>query len=84
MNAFLHKRRPEPTALDRAIAALDHKSDDNDIRRVLETLFDQGLPPNEHERLADRIRRNTHMNRATFRRYEKIAQARTEGPYIIS
>jgi hypothetical protein len=70
----LNQDAPDRIGLDVAIAGLNFRSEDRDVRSVLKRLFLEALPPGDHERQADRIRRVTHMNRGTFRRLMRYAQ----------
>lgn len=74
MNGFFSKRPQGGSALDLAIMGLTYRSSDMDVRRVLEMMYHEPLPPDEHDRQAERVRRITRMNRATFRRLMKYAQ----------
>lgn len=74
MNGFFHRQRLPQTSLDAVIDGLSYRSDDRAVRAAIEMLFEEPLPPDEHDRQSERIRRITRLNRATFRRYMRYAQ----------
>ncbi len=61
--------------LHRTIAALSPNADDRDIKEALKALFREALPPDEHERCAEHIRRLTRLSRGTFKRLMKHTQS---------
>lgn len=76
MNAAIrHPTLAEAVDLNQEIEAIDHLTTDDQVRRLLRKVFAAALLPDEHERIMERIRRRAHMNRATFRRFMRIAQS---------
>jgi hypothetical protein len=74
VNGLFNKKPPSGSSLDIAIANLDFRSSDIEVRRVLEMMYREPLLPDEHERQSERVRRIMRMNRATFRRLMRYAQ----------
>lgn len=63
------------TRLDQVIAGLSAASTEQHIKNVLAELFRARLSAPDHDRQAEAIRRITRMNRGTFKRHLKHAQA---------
>jgi hypothetical protein len=63
------------TELEAQIAGLSTASSDADVFGVIRAAA-SGLPEAAQEKAFDRIRRNTHMNRGSFKRLLKHATAR--------
>lgn len=74
VNGLFSKKPPSGSALDLAISGLSYRSSDSEVRRVLEMMYREPMPPDEHDRQAERVRRTMRMNRATFRRLMRYAQ----------
>lgn len=67
------------TQLDDMISALTPASTEHEVRGALVKLFRAALGPTEHERAAERIRRQTRIARSTFKRLMKHTQVHKTG-----
>lgn len=63
------------TDLDNRITGLTPTTPENDIKAVIRSAH-ATLPEAQHDKVFDRIRRNCHMNRGTFKRLQRHATAR--------
>lgn len=66
-----------PPDIDAAIAGLTQTTPEVDVKAAIRAAH-TALPVAQHEKAFDRIRRNCHMNRGTFKRLQRHATGRVD------